>query len=482
MIKYFLVAFLFFLASSVSIARVVDEEIKIYEKRSPTGKLEERFRYYIKDGIKVKHGKSEWYHSNGEVMGTAIYQHGQKNGRSVGYYKWIGKRSYETEYVADRQEGWSRQWSPQGELLFESKWKEGVAVSGRVSESALHSGLRCEHRTVLYENGNRVAGSEKKIPTTYERPASTNQLPNFKKFLRWSYPSYEYGSTYRFQYYLPKHSDIPEVLAIRKAGETKGEIVIDSQLEMLTRFEPKYGASITDKQLAWENWWKTVGSQYTETEMASTQKDPTAWAIACKGRTLPIPENPIIIPQTYTLTFNYQAGDYDGRCEESMVLKRTASKATLTRIYSTKTNGPKISEHWQGMTTEQADTIVRAVGHVIDNPWLQNDEVEINRMFWELDRKNQAKPLEQRGVPSHFTKRKQPGRTSFSSYYGSSNYELKDADGNVWWNISPTLWYGDNEDRYNWNSSWSGLVYSFFVEQYPDSQKAKGDKPGWKID
>ena len=482
MIQYIFAAIFTLSICNTANALASDEEVLVFEKRTPTGRLEKRFRYYLKDGVKVKHGRCESFYDNGQLMTVVNYQHGKKNGSSTNYYEWIKTKNHEAEYLDGRQHGRSRWWSPEGKLLYESKWRDGVAVSGRVHDSGIHSGLSCEHRTVLYENGVRKPESEKKFKTSYERPASSNQLPDFQQFLRWNYPSYEYGSTYRFQYKLPLHKEIPEILAIRKTGGTKGDIVIDSQLETLTRVEPKFGASDESKQTVWENWWTNVGSLYDDPTKVNVTQDEEAWRIACKGRELPLPEASVVLPKTYTLTFTFGGGDYGGICEEKMVLERTASKATLTRTYSTKTNGPKIKEHWQGMSIEQADTTTRAIGHVIDHPWLQNDEVEINQMYWEIVQKNKESPKQQRGFPFRYNRKSLIGRESFSRYYASSKYELKDGSGNLWWNADPRLWYGANEKRYNWSSANEGGIYSFFIEQYPESQKADGEKPGWKAE
>ena len=481
MTLYFIAAFFALSIFNSLNAVVADEKILVFEKRTPNGRVERRFSYYLKGETKIEHGRYELYYKDGQLMTVINYQHGMRSGLMTTYYKWINKRSSEEEYKNDRQHGLARQWSPQGELLYESKWENGAAVAGRVFESGTSAGLSDEYHTAIYENGIRKAGSEKTFNTFYERPTSSNQLPDFQQFIRWNYPTYEYGSTYRFQYRLPLHREIPDVLAIRKTGGTKGETVIDSQLETLTRFDPEYGSSDEAKQTAWENWWTNVGVLYPdETKVRATQ-DLEAWRIACKGRTLPIPETPVVLPRTYSLTFTFHSGDYRGICKEKMTLKRTSSAATLRRTYSTSTYGDEMNESWQGMSIKQADTIARAIAHVIDHPWLQNNEFEINRVFWENERKKNGPKQHRRPV---FAKQKKLlGRESFSTYYASAEFEMKDGDGNVWWNADPNLWYGANEDRYNWSSFRSvGGVYSFFIERYPESKKSDGQTAGWKED
>ena len=150
MVQYILAAIFTLSICNTANALASDEEVLVFERRTPTGRLEKRFRYYLKDGVKVEHGRYELFYDNGQLMTVVNYQHGKKSGTTTTYYEWIKTKNHESEYLDGRQHGRSRWWSPEGKLLYESKWRDGVAVSGRVFESGRSRGLSDEHRTVLY--------------------------------------------------------------------------------------------------------------------------------------------------------------------------------------------------------------------------------------------------------------------------------------------------------------------------------------------
>jgi len=152
-------------------------------------------------------------------------------------------------------------------------------------------------------------------------------------------------------------------------------------------------------------------------------------------------------------------------------------------------HGPMKSYYqWINKLSYEADTIARAIGHIVDQPWLVNDEVEINKEFYREKRQRERKHAERedakedfKGVP--FVKPQSlPGRESFGLYYPSADYELRDSDDNLWWNANPTSWHGTNDDRYNKTTMPFGVgsVYPFFVSQYPESKRSDGKSAGWK--
>ena len=57
MIQYIFAAIFTLSICNTANALASDEEVLVFEKRTPTGRLEKRFRYYLKDGVKVKHGR-----------------------------------------------------------------------------------------------------------------------------------------------------------------------------------------------------------------------------------------------------------------------------------------------------------------------------------------------------------------------------------------------------------------------------------------
>ena len=464
-----------------------EPKIETYEKRTPTGVIQERYQYYLKDGKQVEHGLSSIHYSNGQVLTSSTYQHGKRHGPEKSYFKWINKLSYEGQYVGGRKHGTTRYWSPQGKLLFESQWTNGKPISGLVWNGALSSGLHQTIRTIEYKDGAAIAGSEKSFTVDYQRPPETDGLPDFDQFLRWDHCMYDYGSTYTYLNKLPTHTKIPDVLAVFIDGDHNR---IDSQLEMLTRVRPEFGLPVNEAHAIWQKWWDQVGRHQLE-RLETTEPDEESWKIACQGRDLPLPKLAVILPDEYELHFTFRGGDYGGVCKEKMVLKRTKESASLERVFSTKTRGPSKTEHWVGLTCEDADKVVRAIGHVIDNPWLMNDEVQIQKDYLEAKRQREQEKAEKAKLkegewPKPFRKspklRNLSGRESFSTYYSSADYELRDSKSNLWWNANPTHWHGLNEDRFNWTTPRQGVgpVYKFFISQYPESKKSDGESVGWK--
>jgi len=295
---------------------------------------------------------------------------------------------------------------------------------------------------------------------------------------------YDYGSTYEYLNELPPHEKIPEVLALFQNAE-KDHNVIDSQLETLTRIRPEFGATKNQAHAIWSTWWNQVGQQQLE-KLRSTKPDKESWKLACNGRELPLPEQPVILPDEYELVLDFRSGDYAGVCKEKITLTRSKTAATLKRVFSTKTGAPSVTEHWHGFTCEAADRVTRAIGHVVDHPWLQNDEVEIHNQFLEelREQKRQQANGAKQGVEYPKKYSELPGRESFSLYYAYAKYELRDLEGNLWWNADPKHWRGLNEDRYNWFGGHSGLrsvgpIYTFFVSQFP-AIRSNGKSQGWE--
>ena len=122
------------------------------------------------------------------------------------------------------------------------------------------------------------------------------------------------------------------------------------------------------------------------------------------------------------------------------------------------------------------ELIARAIGYLIDQPWLLNDEKEIDRRFW-LDADSKKEAMSAMSYPDLKIK----GRESFHIYYPGVSFALNDVDGNVQWNADPWSWSGANPDRYNWAAQpVQGTVYPFLVALYPESARYTEDTGrGW---
>ncbi len=191
-----------------------------------------------------------------------------------------------------------------------------------------------------------------------------------------------------------------------------------------------------------------------------------------------MPQAPIALPDEYVIDLGFRSGDYGGVVEEKITLKRSAGGASLVRVFSTKTEGPKTVERWQPFTVADADRTARAIAYLIDHPWFLNDEKAINRRFWEEQKTTKGKSA----TAGPIKEEKIKGRETFLLYHPSAYFEMRDGDGTVWWNDDPWSWRGANEDRYNWAAQpVLSSVYPFVVAQFPESQRSGKGKAGWNV-
>ncbi|BDS08980.1 hypothetical protein NT6N_40200 [Oceaniferula spumae] len=461
------------------------EELKIhtYKRTSPWGQTVHQYSYYLKDGVQIQHGDELMFSDDGNLDLKISYQHDEPHGLTSTYYKRIQQKASESTYVRGDLHGPERQWSAEGKLLFECEWKNGDPWNGRAaSKSASGTGTIESSEswtTYLYKNGKKVPNSEKVFTSKY-RHQIPSQRPNINAYLRWNWRSYLTKSKYPHVDQLPSYAKVPFLIDwCAKRGDSAG--IAHSQLVALTRVD--WGATNSSEKksreaevLAWKQWWQNTGQHRRQLRETKGKRDPEAWKLVAGKRALKMPATSIVIPEEYELQLTYSSGDYGSVIDETITLKRTKNDASLVRVYSTLRDGPKTTQTWLPFSIEEADQITRAIGYLIDHPWLGNDEEAINRRFWEEQKKTAEKPT------SSVKVQKIKGRESFHIYYANATLTLKDKQGNVWWNDDPSHWHGGNEERYNHAAEpLSSTVYPFVVSRYPENtQWTEKDPHGWQ--
>jgi hypothetical protein len=225
----------------------------------------------------------------------------------------------------------------------------------------------------------------------------------------------------------------------------------------------------------WREWWETIGKLRPDQQTQHGTKDPQAWNLAKKGRDLPIPAEPIVIPASYTLEVHFRSGDYGAITSETLSIHRHPEGARLTRKFSTQRDGPITEEIWLPFDEKEADRVIRAIAYLLDRPWLLNDEADIEKRYWAAEKKNPESES-----TGKWCDEKLKGRESYGApYYPSVHFELRDAAGQLWWNMDPDQWYGANPERFNQtHQPVPGTIFPFLSALYPESTRAE-DTPGW---
>jgi len=126
-----------------------------------------------------------------------------------------------------------------------------------------------------------------------------------------------------------------------------------------------------------------------------------------------------------------------------------------------------------------------------------NDEKAINERFWRERKERKEKQAAVQALSetekervdrlvidnlrSSFSKRVK-GRESFGMYHPGATFELKDGNGNLWWNDDPTNWHGIREERYRRpDQPMRSTVYPFFAFLFPESQlRDEENETGWE--
>ena len=475
---------LLLLAGTVPLVGAEDPETLTRERRSPWGTVLQRYTYYLDGEKEVRHGMSETFYADGKPLARAEHRHGKLHGTLTSYYRGLGTKASENQFREGKQHGKARDWSPQGELLFECEYRDGQAWEGRImvrgtsSSGAMKRSREIE--TVGYAGGNPIKGSERTFKTSYDdRPHE--RPPDIRAFIRWKWISYRIDSDYPFLEELPPREKVPFLIDWCAEGRDSRNVA-HSQLVALTRVD--LGEMNSDDQKerqaeidAWRDWWKSSGHTREKLDREQGERDAEAWKLVARGRELALPEGPIALPEAYTIELRFSSGDYLGKVKERLTLKRDADGASLERVFSTRTDGPETTERWQPFSPADADRTARAIAYLIDHPWLQNDEVAIQRQLLEALEKSNGKSVPSGpAAPTELA-----GRESFSLYYPSASYTMEDGDGHLWWNDDPWSWHGGNELCFN--SAAQPLlssVYPFFVSLYPESTRGDGQgQAGW---
>jgi hypothetical protein len=387
-----------FLGSFVVIgaAEEIVPPLRIRERVAPWGTVVERTGYYLKNGKEVEHGVQESFSPDGVIWRRGRYAHGEMDGVYEIFYDGLGAKETEMSYVAGMENGPFRTWSPEGKLLFEGTWKDGKEWDGWFDqESTSSSGVF--HRKgeswkiVRWEDGKKVPKSGREVKSSW-RSWTPGKLPDQKMFIRWNWPQFETKSTYPYLDRMPAYQDVPFLIGCyEKKGERYQEA--SDQLEALTRvqFGNPWLQSDPERLTAaamWRQWWKDVGKHRSELQQQRGVRDAEAWDLAKRGRNLPMPEEPVVIPEVYVLKVRFRSGDYDGVTTETLTLRRDQHGAELIRSFSTRRDGPVTKERWLPFGVKDADRVVRALGYLIDRPWLLNDEAEIEKRYWASEKKN----------------------------------------------------------------------------------------------
>jgi hypothetical protein len=461
------------------------QPLQVRERIAPWGTVVERVSYYLKDGKEVEHGEQESFSPDGSIQSRGRYVHGKMDGPYVLYYDGAGRKETEVSYVAGLEHGPFRTWSPDGELLFEGTWNNGKMWDGWFDQSSTSSNgvfHRKEEswKIAQWKDGKKVPKSTRVVKSSW-RSWTPGRLPDQKMFIRWNWSQFERKSTYPHLDRMPAYQNVPFLIeCIEQKGGRYQEA--SDQLEALTRMQfgnpwlqsdPERIAAVAK----WRQWWEDVGKHRPETQIQNGVRDAGAWDLAKRGRNLPMPDEPLVIPETYVLKVRFRAGDYDGVTSETLTLQRNQHGAELIRSFSTRRDGPVTEDVWLPFGVGDADRVVRALGYLIDRPWLLNDETEIEKRYWASEKKNPGS--ESLGT---WCDDKLKGRESYGApYYPNVEFELRDGAGKLWWNADPDQWYGANPDRFNKSHQpVPGTVFPFLAAHYPESARRNDTgKPGW---
>ena len=451
--------------------------LKIWERKTPWGTVVERRSYYLKDDKEVEHGIQESFSEDGVIWSRTSFAHGVEDGSQFYFYEGLGTKKEEMSYVAGDEHGAFRTWAPDGSLLFEGTMKNGHEWNGWFALKSSSDSWEIAQ----WRDGKMIAESKKTV-TASSQTWKPGSLPDPKMFIRWHWLLYQTESTYRFKDQMPAYSDVPFLIDCYEKKADGYEVAFD-QLTALTRVQ--FGAPGTQTHeeciaaaAKWREWWKDVGMKLPAEKKERGVRDVEAWNLAKRGRNLPMPDEPQVIPESYELKVNYSSGDYGGVTCEELTIHRSRDEAKLSRSFSTRQNGPVTEQRWLPFTVGDADRVLRALGYLIDQPWLLNDEAEIEKRYWATQK---AEPRSESGGQCSDEKLK--GRESyFYPYYPNTSYELHDGRGKLWWNADPERWYGANPERFNeTHQPVPGAVFPFLAALYPDSAQwvKKSGTPGW---
>lgn len=472
------------LLSAVSAEDVI-LPLHMRERVAPWGTVVERESYYLKDGEVVEHGVQESFSPDGVIWRRGRYAHGKPDGPYVFFYDGIGSKQTETPYAEGVEDGLSRTWDPDGKLLFEGTWKNGEKWDGWFDkESSSSSGGYHDHgqswKIDQWKHGKKAPGTTRVVKSGW-RTWAPGRLPDQKMFIRWSWPQFETKSAYPYLNRMPAYTDVPYLIeCFEKKGEGYQEA--SDQLTALTRMQFGNPWLLKDgERIAavskWREWWESVGKQRPKARAERGMRDVEAWDLARRGRNLPLPEEALVIPESYELIVHFGSGDYGGVTSETLTIRRNADAAELVRSYSVLRDGPVTEERWLPFGVKDADRLTRALGYLIDRPWLLNDEAEIETRYWageKADPKRESSGLGCEGLLK--------GRESYGPpYYPNVDFELRDGGGRLWWNANPDRWYGANPERFNATQrSVPGAVFPFLAARYPELERwGKTGKPGW---
>ena len=306
-----------------------------------------------------------------------------------------------------------------------------------------------------------------------ERPDT--RPPEYQGLYRWLRYGYEINSSYPYLKELPEWSKIPNLLEwMNRENDDAGIEVAHSQLVALSRADfghpkrPPAGGLPADRlnyhrnqrSEAWAQWWESVGKNYGERLHTKGRQNPEAWKLVTRDSAQPLPGYKVTIPDEWVLRTTYRAGDWDGMQSESLTLRRSKEKATLTRTLRKSTRGRLEWERWEPLTLEQADTFAFALAYVIDNPWL-------------------LKPKSSGGLPLRLEGR------NLTRYHAGFRYEFADLGGNLWWNDDPWHWYGaqDSEGNFMRADGILGSVCLLLWRTFPDNSStnvSRADSGGWR--
>ena len=453
--------------------------LKTRERVAPWGVVAGRWTYYERDGKEVLHGLEETFSAKGELIFRYRYEHGLLHGLQESFYEEIGQKESESHYVKEVEHGVFKTWAPNGELLFQGAWRDGTEWDGWF-DSGSSSGSEVFHeetaswKIVQWKEGKRVAKSERTVRREY-RSWEPGRLPDHRFFSRRSWAWYGIRTTYKFYGKNPTYADVPFLIEHVAKMADQDEVAYD-QLMALTRMQfgiPRFLKEDERKEASekWRKWWKEVGQHRPALRAERGVRDRTAWDLVRRGRDLPMPPEPIVLPKSYTLTVTYSSGDYDGVINEALVIRRQGKAASLVRRFSTHRRGPVREERCEPFKGEESDQLVQALGYLIDRPWLLNDEAAIEKRFSAAEKAQEGK--EEKSAPT-FERlgEKIVGRESYHVYYPNVSIELRDEQGKVWWNADPIDWHGPNPGRFNQNCQPAdSTVFPFLAARYPEGKR-----------
>src|ERR1700722_2372726 len=197
---------------------------------------------------------------------------------------------------------------------------------------------------------------------------------------RWPHYSYSIKTAEPFGNRLPTLDDFPKLLDYSKRRfydlSYDDCALLVSQLHTLSRcdFVDFQKRDYEGGFRKWQDWWKYYGSQLSDRLKKEGRTFPAGWQAVAGASGLPCPAYPLVLPSSWSFQLSFESGDYGFIVKEEVSMTVSPKTAILSRRYRPGRNAKWVSEDWEGLTFEQAQSFLACLIYAIDNPWLYCDD------------------------------------------------------------------------------------------------------------